>query len=268
VTLTDAQIAELAEEHETARQQVAPIGQPTQRYPDMTIADAYAVQRAWVGRQIADGARLVGHKIGLTSVAMQQAMGIDEPDYGALLDHMVFDDGSAIPADRWIDPKVEVELAFVLGERLEGADVTVFDVLEATRYVVPAVELIDARSHRVDPATGRRRTVRDTISDNAANAGIVTGGRPVRPLDVDLRWVGALLQRNGVIEESGVAAAVLNHPANGIAWLARRYADHGEALEAGQVILAGSFTRPVDVRAGDVVTVDYGPLGSLTVRFS
>jgi 2-oxo-hept-3-ene-1,7-dioate hydratase len=145
--------------------------------------------------------------------------------------------------------------------------VSLFDVLNSTDYVVPAIEIIDARIRRVDPATGRTRTVLDTIADNAANAGIVMGGRPVRPDEIDLRWVGAIMHRNGVIEETGLAAAVLNHPANGIAWLAARLAPYGEALEAGEVVLAGSFTSPQHAHAGDSFHVDYGPLGSISVRF-
>lgn len=180
---------------------------------------------------------------------------------------MFFADGSSIPIDRFIDPKVEVELAFILGKKLEGEDITLFDVLDATDYVTPSVEIIDARIHRVDPDSGRPRKVMDTISDNAANAGIIMGGRPIRPNDLDLRWVGALLYRNGVIEETGVAAGVLNHPANGVAWLCKKFAPHGISLEPGQVILAGSFTRPVPVSAGDTIHVDYGKLGAISCRF-
>ena len=176
-------------------------------------------------------------------------------------------DGGDIDTARFCDPKIEVELAFVLGADLDAPDTTMLDVLSATRYVVPALELIDARSFRVHPEKRQARTVRDTIADNAADAGIIMGGRPVGPDEIDLRWVAALAYRNGTIEESGVAAAVLNHPANGVAWLARRYAAIGRRLEAGQVVLAGSFTRPVDCRAGDVFHVDYGPLGAISCRF-
>jgi 2-oxo-hept-3-ene-1,7-dioate hydratase len=217
--------------------------------------------------KLGEGRTIKGHKIGLTSRAMQQSMQIDEPDYGTLLNDMFLEEESDIESARFIDPRLEVELAFVLGGRLEGEDVTIFDVLSATDYVVPALELIDARSHWIDPETGRPRTVRDTISDNAANAGIITGGRPIKPMERDLRWVGALMYRNGVIEETGVAAGVLNHPANGIAWLAKKFAPHGIALEPGQVILAGSFTRPVAARSGDTFHVDYCPLGGISCRF-
>jgi len=236
-------------------------------HPEITISDAYSIQREWIRLKLEEGRVVKGHKIGLTSRAMQQSSQIDEPDYGTLLDDMFFDDGSDIPIDRFIHPMVEVELAFILHRSLEGKDVTLTDVLSATDYVMPAIEIIDARCHRIDPETKRPRKVMDTISDNAANAGIVTGGRPIRPLDVDLRWVSALLYRNGVIEETGVAAGVLNHPANGIAWLARKFAPHGIALEPGQVILAGSFTRPVPARQGETFHADYGPLGNISCRF-
>ena len=239
----------------------------TVHYPDMSIADAYAIQSAWMDIKKAEGRTVAGYKIGLTSRTMQKSMNIDEPDYGTLLDDMVFEEGTSIEAGRFLDPRVEVELAFMLKETLFGEDVTIFDVLRATEYVVPAIELIAARTYRIHPETGYKRTVRDTISDNAANGGIIMGGLPVKPDAVDLRWVSALLYNNGVIEESGVSAAVLNHPAKGIAWLAKKYAPHGIALEPGQIILAGSFTRPVKINAGDTIHADYGPLGSISCRF-
>lgn len=250
---------------EAVREQVRA---PSLDHPSITIADAYAVQREGIRLTLSEGRTIRGHKIGLTSRAMQMSSQIDEPDYGTLLDDMFFDDGATLPAGRFIVPMVEVELAFVLSRRLEGENVTLFDVLSATDYVTPAIEIIDARCHRVDPDSGRPRKVMDTISDNAANAGLILGGRPIRPLDVDLRWIAALLYRNGVIEETGVAAGVLNHPGNGIAWLARKFAPHGVALEAGQVILAGSFTRPVAARPGDTFHVDYGPMGGISCRFA
>ncbi len=186
-------------------------------YPSITIEDAYAVQREWVEMKIAEGRVLKGHKIGLTSKAMQASSQISEPDYGALLDDMFFHDGSDIPTDRFIVPRIEVELAFVLAKPLRGPNCTLFDVYNATDYVIPALELIDARCHNIDPETQRPRKVFDTISDNAANAGVILGGRPIKPDELDLRWISALLYRNGVIEETGVAAGVLNHPANGVA---------------------------------------------------
>lgn len=244
------------------------VGQTTMVHQEMTLDDAYLVQAAWRDHRLARGERLIGHKIGLTSRAMQAAMNIDTPDSGFLTDTMVFDAGTTLVASDYTDPKLEVELAFVLGDDLDRADHTVDDVLAATEYIVPALELLAARTYRKDPETGRTRTVVDTISDNAANAGIITGGTRANPNDIDLRWVSALLYRNGVVEETGVAAGVLDHPANGIVWLARRYAKQGLRLEAGQVILAGSFTRPVDVRPGDVFLVDYNELGRFELSFS
>ena len=266
--LSGETVAALAAElHEAERTRIQ-IRQFGLRHPGMTMDDAYRIQKAWVATKVAEGRRLVGHKIGLTSRAMQLSVGINEPDSGALLDDMVFPEGSDIPHARFIVPRVEVELAFVLGRRLQGPGVTIFDVLAATDWVVPALEIIDARIHQVDPETKAVRQVVDTISDNAANAGIVMGGRPVRPDAVDLRWVAALLAQNGVIEETGVAAGVLNHPANGIGWLANRLGPQGVALEPGQIVLAGSFTRPVYVKTGDVLSVDYGALGSVACRFT
>lgn len=250
-----------------AEQRRQPVRQISLDHPDITIADAYAIQREWIRLKLGEGRRVIGHKIGLTSRAMQMSSQIDEPDYGTLLDDMLFQDGGDIPCERFIDPMIEVELAFVLKDRLAGANLTIMDVLSATAYVIPAAEIIDARCHRIDPDSKRPRKVMDTISDNAANVGIIMGGRPIKPMDLDLRWVSALLYRNGVIEETGVAAGVLNHPANGIAWLARKLAAFDVALEPGQIVLAGSFTRPVKVRPGDTFHIDYGPLGAISARF-
>jgi 2-oxo-hept-3-ene-1,7-dioate hydratase len=236
-------------------------------YPGITIEDAYAIQRAWVDLKLKGGRKLVGHKIGLTSRAMQVSSNITEPDYGALLDDMLFDEGSDIPFERFIVPRVEVELAFILGKPLRGPNCSIFDVLEATEWVVPALEIIDARIQQIDPDSKVTRKVFDTISDNAANAGVVMGGRPVRPNDIDLRRVPAILYRNGVIEESGVSAAVLNHPAKGVAWLANKLAPYDVTLQAGQIILGGSFTRPVAASPGDTFHVDYDQLGSIACRF-
>lgn len=198
---------------------------------------------------------------------MQNAVGISEPDYGVLFADMFYADATPIPFDRFHAPRIEVELAFVLKAPLRGPDCTIFDVLNATDYVTPALEILETRMHRIDPETGKTRKVMDTISDNAANAALVLGGRPFRPMDADLRWIGALLFRNGEVEETGLAAGVLNHPANGIAWLANRLAPHDEHLAAGEVVLAGSFTRPVDIRRGDTFHADYGAFGSVSCQF-
>ncbi|MFT0531560.1 2-oxo-hept-4-ene-1,7-dioate hydratase [Castellaniella hirudinis] len=266
-TLSQADIQQQAADLHAAEKARRQIRAPSLTHPGISIADAYAIQSAGVQMKLAEGRSIVGRKIGLTSRAMQRSSQIDEPDYGILLDDMVYENGQDIPFDRFIQPMLEVELVFHLKHDLSGPGVTVFDVLDATDYIMPAVEIIDARCHRVDPDSGRPRLVMDTISDNAADAGIVLGGRPFRPLDTDLRWASALLARNGVIEETGVAAGVLNHPANGIVWLCRKLAPHGAGLLAGQLVLAGSFTRPVAIRPGDTFHVDYGPLGSISNRY-
>ncbi|WP_322040174.1 2-oxo-hept-4-ene-1,7-dioate hydratase [Burkholderia diffusa] len=261
----DIHIALAHELHEAERSR-AQITQFSRRFPDMTLDDSYSIQRAWTTLKLDSGRSCIGHKIGLTSRAMQIASQITEPDFGTLLDDMLFETGAAIPADRFIVPRVEVELAFVLREKLSGQkrQVTMFDVLNATDYVVPALEIIDARIEQFDRHDRTPRKVLDTIADNAANAGLIVGGRPVRPGDFDLRWCGALLYKNGVIEESGLGAAVLNHPANGVAWLANRLARYDDVLNAGEIVLGGSFTRPVACSAGDCFHADYGPLGSVS----
>ena len=260
-------IAQLARQLYTARKTRTQLRHFSALHPQMTVDDGYAIQREWVRLEIADGRRIRGRKIGLTSRAMQQASQITEPDFAPLMDDMFFEQGSDIAINRFIAPRVEVELAFILGKPLKGPGATLFDVLSATEYVTPAIEIIDARIEQFDRETKVMRKVFDTISDFAANAGIVMGGRPVRPLDVDLRWVGALLHKNGVIEETGLAAGVLNHPATGVAWLANKIAPYDEQLNAGDVVLAGSFTRPVAAQAGDAFHVDYGPLGGVAFRF-
>jgi 2-oxo-hept-3-ene-1,7-dioate hydratase len=260
-------IKSLAKELYQARKSRTQLRHFSRQYPDMTIEDGYAIQRAWVELELADGRVIKGRKIGLTSRAMQLSSQITEPDYAPLMDDMFFDSGSDIAFDRFIAPRVEVELAFILGKPLQGPGITLFDVLAATEFVSPALEIIDARIEQFDRDTKAMRKVFDTISDFAANAGIVLGGRPVRPLDVDLRWVGALLHKNGVIEETGLAAGVLNHPATGVAWLANKIAPYGEQLKAGDVVLAGSFTRPTPAVRGDNIHADYGPLGSISIRF-
>jgi 2-oxo-hept-3-ene-1,7-dioate hydratase len=261
-------IRQLAGELHEAEKSRVQVEHFSKRHPEMTIEDGYAISREWVKAKIAEGRRVKGHKIGLTSRAMQQSSQIDEPDYGTLLDDMFFAEGGDIPFTRFIAPRVEVELAFILGKRLQGPGVSIFDVLAASDYVVPAIEIIDARIEQFDRHTKAPRKVFDTIADNAANAGIVLGGRPVKPDAVDLRWISALLYKNGVIEETGVAAAVLNHPATGVAWLANKLAPWDECLEAGEVVLGGSFTRPTTARPGDTFHADYGALGSIAFRFT
>ena len=261
-------IADLARELFQARKTRTQTRHFSKRFPAMTVDDGYAIQREWVKLEQADGRVIKGHKIGLTSRAMQQASQITEPDFGPLMDDMFFEAGGDIGFHHFIAPRIEVELAFILNKPLAGPGVTLFDVLSATDWVSPALEIIDARIEQFDRETKAPRKVFDTISDFAANAGIVLGGRPVRPNDVDLRWVGALLFKNGVIEETGLAAGVLNHPATGVAWLANRLAQYDESLKAGEVVLAGSFTRPTTAQRGDTFHADYGPLGAIGFRFA
>jgi len=249
---------------EKGRQQIRAT---TSAFPDMEIADAYKIQSAWIDIKKSEGRQIVGHKIGLTSKTMQRAMQISEPDYGSLLDDMVFQENTHIDSTQFLDPRIEVELAFVLKDKLEGLQVTIDDVLQATDYIVPALEIIAARTFRKNPKTGYVRQVRDSISDNAANAGIVVGSRRIKPNEVDLRWVGALLSKNGEVEETGLAAGVLNHPANGIVWLAHKYAQYDVALEPGQIILSGSFTRPVSIGIGDTIEADFGVVGQIKCYF-
>jgi 2-oxo-hept-3-ene-1,7-dioate hydratase len=236
------------------------IPQLSRTFPQMEIEDAYRVQDLWAEARIDAGARVVGHKIGLTSRAMQMASKMTEPDYGRILDDALFNDGAQIRADLFIKPRLEVELAFIMGEDLAGPGARIYDVLRATEFVQPALEIIDYR-------TEVPRAIVDTIADNAAFAAIVVGGRTIRPMDVDIRWVGATLSKNGIIEESGVSAAIMGHPASGIAWLVNKLHDVGAKLERGQIVLAGSFTRPVDIAKGDVIQADYGPLGGIGVAF-
>lgn len=260
-------IQQLAAELDRAEKTRVQVEHFSKRFPDMTVADGYAVSRAWVQMKIAGGRIARGHKIGLTSRAMQISSQIAEPDYGTLLDDMFFEPGE-LPASRFIAPRVEVELAFVLKKKLAGTHITIADVLDATDYVQPAVEIIDARIEQFDRHSKAMRKVQDTISDNAANAGIVLGGRKVSPREVDLPWVGAILRQNGVVEETGLAAGVQGHPAIGVAWLAMKLAPWGECLEAGEVVLAGSFTRPAVAKTGDRFDADYGPLGRFEFSFS
>ncbi len=254
-------IAAIADELAEADRTHGVIPRITARYPEATIEDSYAIQGVWRDTNLAAGRRLVGRKIGLTSKAMQAATGISEPDYGVMFDDTVWENGSQIPVDLFSNVRIEVELAFVLKEPLEGPACSLFDVLRATEYVTPALEILNSHIEL------EGRTIVDTISDNAAYGGMVLGGNPMRPDQLDLRWVSALLYRNETIEETGVAAGVLNHPATGVAWLANKFHQHGSRLEAGEIILAGSFTRPLWVSRGDSILCDYGRMGTVSCRF-
>jgi 2-oxo-hept-3-ene-1,7-dioate hydratase len=237
-----------------------PIQQLSTTWPDIDFDDAYAIQTLVQQRKIRAGRKLIGHKVGLTSKAMQRSSQIDEPDYGHLLDDMILSDGAKVPHANYCIPRVEIELAFQLGKPLRGPGVRLTDVLRATEYVIPTLEIVDARVQNP-------RKIFDTIADNGAAASIVMGGRPIAPMDVDLRWVGGIMSVNGEIEETGLAAGVLGHPALGVAWLANKLGQHDTQLEAGHLVLAGSFTRVVWAKQGDTIHGDFGPLGSVAVQF-
>ncbi|MCW2163745.1 2-oxohept-3-enedioate hydratase [Microbacterium hydrothermale] len=259
--LTDAQIDAIAAELAEADRAHAVIPRITARFPDAAVEDSYAIQGRWRDTQIAAGRTLVGRKIGLTSKAMQQATGITEPDYGVMFDDTVYRSGDEIPVALFSNVRIEVELAFVLKTPLEGPDCSLDDALAAIDYAVPALEVLNSHIEL------EGRTIVDTISDNAAYGAMVLGEVRKRPDEIDLRWVPGVLSRNGEIEETGVAAGVLGHPATGVAWLANKFHQHGARLEAGEIILAGSFTRPMWVSQGDDVLCDYGPMGTITCRF-
>jgi 2-oxo-hept-3-ene-1,7-dioate hydratase len=237
-----------------------PMVQLSQTWPAIELDDAYALQDLLIRRKVEQGAKVIGYKIGLTSKAMQASSQIDEPDYGHLLDTMMIADGAKIRHADYCVPRVEIELVFVLNRELKGPGIGLTEVMRATEYVVPAMEIVDARIQNP-------RKIFDTVADNGAAAGLVIGGRPLKPFDVDLRWVGGALYRNADIEETGLALGVMGHPAMGIAWLANRFGRHGIALPAGQIMLSGSFIRPIWANKGDTVHADFGPLGGLAVQF-
>lgn len=236
--------------------------------PAMDMDDAYAIQAAWMRRKMAAGRRRIGWKIGLTSKAMQSALNIDIPDSGVLLVDMAFANGAAIPAGHFIQPRIEAEIAFVMKAGLKGPDVTREQVLAATGHVVPALEILDTRILRADPETKKARNVFDTIADNAANAGVVMGDIQLDPRAVDMRWMGAIVSRDGEVEETGLGAGVLDDPAISVAWLANRLAQFGgHGIEAGEIVLSGSFIRPIECPPGTGIVADFGPHGTVSCSF-
>lgn len=264
--LDATKIQELALQLQQARATRKPIRQFSKSYPDMDLQDAYSVQRAWVGLECAQGRLVKGRKIGLTSRALQQTFGASEPTHAPLMDDMFLAEGGDLSLGQFNAPRIEAELAFVLGKPLKGPGVSLFDALDAIAFVTPAIELIDARMELVDAQTRGARTVVDQVSDFAGCAGIIVGGRPMRPAELDLTRVGAVVFKNGTIEETGLSAAVLNHPVHALAWLANCLAADSEYLQAGELILAGAFTRPMPVAPMDTIHIDYGPLGSIAFR--
>lgn len=238
------------------------------QHPGMGMDDAYAIQNEIYRAKTGAGRRVIGWKIGLTSKAMQYALNIDIPDSGILFDDMLFENGAEIPAGRFIQPRVEAEIAFVMKTALGGEDITRDDVIAATDYVTPSIEILDTRIQRVDIETGQTRSVYDTISDNAANAGLVLGTKQHDISAHDLRWVGAITTRNGVVEETGLGAGVLDDPVESVVWLARRMAQYGQSIAPGHIVLSGSFIRPVECPSGSNINADFGPFGSVSLSFA
>jgi len=251
----------IAQELESARVSRNALAPLSERWPEMSVADAYAIQQLGLQQRLTGGAHLRGRKIGLTARPMQKQLGVDQPDYGYLLDDMVFSDGATLAAATWIAPRVEPELAFIMGRRLEGPGVTAAEVLRATEFVLPALELIDSRI-----ANWKIKLV-DTIADNASSAAVILGGNPILPSAVNLRHVPTVFSKNGEIVETGVGAAVLGNPVNAVAWLANALGAFGVALEEGDIVLAGSFTASVPLAAGDRFSAEFGTLGQLSVAF-
>ncbi|MFD4293487.1 2-keto-4-pentenoate hydratase [Rhodococcus sp. NPDC058505] len=244
-----------------AEKGLAPIAPLSVTYPAIDVADSYEIQLINIRRRIAAGERVVGHKVGLTAEAMQQMFGVTEPDYGHLFDTRELREDAPVPCANYLLPRVEVEVAFILGADLPGAGCTADDVLRATEFVIPSVELIDSRI--VDWQIG----LVDTIADNASYAGHAIGAARVRPADIDVTAIDATLTVNGEQVAAGRSDAVLGNPAAAVAWLAREVADYGVRLRAGDIVLPGSCTRAVDVRPGDRVRADFTGLGSVSLQF-
>ena len=227
----------------------------------LTVADAYRIQLINVERRVAAGRRIVGGKVGLTSVAMQKMMGVDEPDFGHLFDDMILQSGEECAVGALLIPRVEPEIAFVLSRELRGPGVTRADVLAAAEYVTPALEIIDTRIR------DWRITLADTIADNASSGRVVLGSGKTPPVRHDLANIAMKLEKNGALIEEGVGSAVLGHPAEPVAWLANKFAEFGQSLAAGSIVIPGALCRAVPVAAGDAITASFGALGSVSVRF-
>ncbi|MGN2641958.1 2-keto-4-pentenoate hydratase [Nocardia takedensis] len=260
--LSDAVRTELADELARAELDRVAVDKLVDRHPDIDVVDAYEIQLLNIRRRIADGATVIGHKVGLSSKAMQQMMGVDEPDYGHLLGDMEVFEEVPVDTSRYLLPRVEVEVGFVLGADLPGADCTEADVLAATVAYAPAIELIDSRIK--DWNIG----LCDTISDNASSAGWVLGRERVAPADIDIKGIDAVLTRNGEVVAEGRSDAVLGDPVIAVAWLARKVASFGVRLKAGDIVLPGSCTRAIDARPGDNFHAEFAGLGSVRLQFT
>ncbi|MDU9003162.1 2-oxo-hept-4-ene-1,7-dioate hydratase [Sedimentitalea todarodis] len=265
--MTPQEITQAANDLSIADRTGEQIGLLSLRFPGMTLDDAYAVQAALIAAKYAEGRHKIGWKIGLTSRAMQQALNITTPDSGVLLDDMLFQTGDQVAKGRFIQPRIEAEIAFVMTAPLDGTKCTRADVIAATGHVSPALEILDTRVLRADPETGQPRVITDTISDNAANAGIVLGAEQHAVDAHDLRWVGAIVSRDEVVEETGLGAGVLNDPVTSVLWLARRLAEHGQSIDAGDIVLSGSFIRPLEAPPGSDIHADFGPFGPVRITF-
>ncbi len=257
VEIRDELAAELAQA-ERSREPIAPL---TAAYPDLDVVDAYEIQLINIRQRVAEGARVVGHKVGLSSKAMQQMMGVDEPDYGHLLDEMQVFEDTPVKAGRYLYPRVEVEVGFILSADLPGAGCTEADVLAATEALVPSIELIDSR------ITDWKIALCDTIADNASSAGFVLGEARVSPRDLDVKTIDAVLTRNGEVVAEGRSDAVLGNPVTSVSWLARKVESFGVRLRKGDIVLPGSCTRAIDVRAGDNFVAEFAGLGSVRLSF-
>lgn len=265
-TLSDEAVRAAAEALDQAEKSRSQVRLLSELHPGITMDDAYAIQSAWVQMKIAAGDPVIGWKIGLTSKAMQAALQIDIPDSGVLLQSMRFDNGTVVPRGRFIQPRIEAEIAFVMAKNV-AADATPADILAATDYIAPALEILDTRITRKDPITGRMRTVFDTISDNAANGGIVMGDPIPDFRHRDLRWIGAIVSCNGEVEETGLGAGVLGDPLVSLEWLIRRLTTYGQTIRKGEVVLSGSFIRPIEAPSGSHIIGDFGSAGLVSISF-
>jgi 2-keto-4-pentenoate hydratase len=239
-----------------------PVAPLTAQYPGLTVDDAYAIQRAQVALRTAAGAEVRGHKVGLTSAAMQQQLGVDQPDFGVLTDTMFLPEGETADYGKFLQPKAEPEIAFVLGRPLRGPGVTVASALAAVDFVLPALEIIDSR------VADWKITLADTVADNASSGAVVLGARPVKPDALDLSLVGCLLHRNGRLAGTGAGGAVLGSPVNALVWLANTLGRRDVTLEAGHVILPGSVCAAIPFGPGDTVSAAFDRLGSVSITFS